>query len=192
VKTMIRDLQLDLQALIGKKPNVLHFVRALLLKREFHIVLLYRLSYRLHAWGIPLLPTLLQRLNIIVFGIEISYKIRIAPGFKINHGLGTVIGDADIGSNVVIFQNVTIGTNYPELTNSRKPKGYPTIEENVVIFAGAKIVGPVTIGKNSIIGANAVVTSHVLPNSIVSVPQPVVIGTVKQQSDMRMGGSGFE
>jgi serine O-acetyltransferase len=173
---MIISLRQDLKALINKEPTAFDFLRAFLLKREFHILLIYRLSHLLYYWKLPLLPSLTQRLNIILFGIEISFKIRIAGGFKVNHGVGTVVGDAEIHSNVVIFQNVTIGANYPELTKSKKIKGYPVIEDNVVIFPGAKIVGPITIGENSIIGANAVVTMDVLPNSVVTVPQAVVFG----------------
>lgn len=176
VRRMHEDLMKDLKALIDKNPSAIDFFRAMLFKREFHMILIYRLSHLLFKWKLPLVSSLIQRLNIIFFSIEISYKIHIAGGFRINHGIGTVIGDAEIGNDVIIFQNVTIGANYPELTKSKKIKGYPIIEQKVVIFSGAKIIGPITIGANSIIGANAVVTSNILPNSIVSGPQSVVIG----------------
>ncbi|WP_227013993.1 serine O-acetyltransferase [Paenibacillus psychroresistens] len=173
---MYEDLWKDLKALIDRDPSTLDFFRAMLFKREFHMILIYRLSHLFFNWKLPLVPTLIQRMNIIFFGIEISYKIHIAGGFRINHGLGTVIGDATIARDVIIFQNVTIGANYPELTESKKIKGYPIIEQKVIIFPGAKIIGPITIGSNSVIGANAVVTSNILPNSIVSGPRSVVIG----------------
>jgi serine O-acetyltransferase len=177
VRRMHEDLMQDLKALIDRNPTAIDFIRAVLFKREFHMMLIYRWSHLVYKWKLPLFASFIQRLNIILFGIEISYKIHIAGGFKINHGLGTVIGDAEIGKDVIIFQNVTIGSNYPELTQSKKIKGYPTIEQKVIIFPGAKIVGPITIGAHSIIGANAVVTTNILPNSIVSVPQSVVIGS---------------
>jgi serine O-acetyltransferase len=176
VRCMKEDLSKDLKALIDRDPTLIDFLRAMIFKREFHMILIYRLSHLIFKWKLPLVSSLIQRLNIIFFGIEISYKIHIAGGFRINHGIGTVIGDAKIDKDVIIFQNVTIGANYPELTRSMKIKGYPVIEQNVIIFPGAKIIGPITIGSNSIIGANAVVTSNVLPNSIVSGPQSVVIG----------------
>lgn len=174
---LLTKLQADLQALIQRRPSFLDFARALLLKREFHIMLIYRISHVLYRWRLSWLATLCQRLNILLFSIEISCKIDLAPGVKINHGIGTVIGDAEIHGQVIIFQNVTIGVNYPEFTRSTKEKGYPIIEENVIIFPGAVISGPVVVGRGSIIGANAVITRNVAPGSIVSVTPAAVIGT---------------
>lgn len=184
---LLSSLKQDLQALIQKEPGLSDFARALLLKREFHIMLLYRLSRQAYRFRMPWLATLVQRINIVLFSIEISYKIEIAGGVKINHGIGTVIGDAEIHGGVVIFQNVTIGVNYPEWTHSNKKKGYPVIEENVVIFPGAVIVGPITVGKNSIIGANAVVTRDVLPGSVISVPPATDIAKRDSQFTVTRG-----
>ncbi|QJD87203.1 serine O-acetyltransferase [Cohnella herbarum] len=176
-ESLLSKLKEDLRMLIDKEPSRMDMFRAVLLKREFHIMMIYRLSHFFYNLKLSYLATVMQRINIMFYGVEISFKINIGSGFRINHGVGTVIGDAVIHTSVTVFQNVTIGANYPELTSSNKPKGYPTIEERVVIFPGAVIVGPITIGKNSVIGANAVIVSNIPPESVIAAPKAVEIGS---------------
>ena len=100
-------------------------------------------------------------------GIEIHPGARIGDKFFIDHGMGVVIGEtAIIGNNVTIFHDVTLGG-----TGKEKGKRHPTIEDNVFIGSGAKILGNITIGKNAKIGANAVVLNDVAPNTtVVGIP----------------------
>jgi serine O-acetyltransferase len=96
-------------------------------------------------------------------GIEIHPGAQIGPGFFIDHGMGVVIGEtAEVGANVTLYHGVTLGG-----TSWKKGKRHPTIEADVVIGAGAKVLGPITVGAGSRIGANAVVVKDVPPNSVV-------------------------
>jgi serine O-acetyltransferase len=96
-------------------------------------------------------------------GIEIHPGATIGPGFFIDHGMGVVIGEtAEIGANVTLYHGVTLGG-----TSITKGKRHPTLSDNVVVGTGAKVLGAITIGEGSRIGANAVVVKSVLPNSVV-------------------------
>ena len=102
-------------------------------------------------------------------GIEIHPKAKIGKNLFIDHGMGVVIGEtSEIGNNVTIYHNVTLGGISPSINSNdqRNIKRHPTLEDNVVIGSGAQILGPVIIGKNSLIGANAVVTKDVSAKSI--------------------------
>jgi serine O-acetyltransferase len=114
----------------------------------------------------------LQRVAQVLYGIDISYEADIAPGVTIRHGVGIVVGNrAKICRDVVLFHGVTVGKR---LSGSKeRPDGMPVIEEGVLVGAGAVVLGPVTVGAGSIIGANTVVTKDVPPGSIVTGPPPV-------------------
>lgn len=129
----------------------------------------YYLSKKLYNKKIPVLPQVIMKLIRIVFACEIPYWCNIGYNVILSHnGLGVVIHPgADIGNNVKILQNVTIG--------GRNGKGAPCIEDNVIIGAGACILGDITIGSNSQIGANAVVLNDIPPNSVVvGIPAKVI------------------
>ncbi|MCX7838836.1 MAG: serine O-acetyltransferase [Anaerolineae bacterium] len=119
----------------------------------------------------PLIPRFLSSLARILTGIEIHPGAKIGKGLFIDHGMGVVIGEtAEIGNNVTLYHGVTLGG-----TSLSKGKRHPTLEDNVVVGAGAKILGAITIGANSRIGANAVVVKSVPPNSVVvGVPGQIV------------------
>ncbi len=144
-----------------------------LLHPRFLPIVLCRLSRAAMLRRIPALPELLTYLNIALFGIEVSPRCEIGPGIFFPHPAGTVIGASRIGRNVTIFQGVTLGAKELDLTFDAKLR--PEIGNNVVVGAGAKILGGIHIGDNTSVGANAVVLKSVPANSIaVGVPARVV------------------
>jgi serine O-acetyltransferase len=128
-----------------------------------HAVLAYRLARRLHLAGIPLLPLVISYLSRSTTGIEIHPGAKIGDGFFIDHGSGVVIGEtAEIGENVTLYQGVTLGG-----TGFQAGKRHPSVEDNVTIGSGAKLLGPITVGHGAKIGANSVVVEDVPPCSTV-------------------------
>lgn len=123
----------------------------------------YRLANSLWRSGVPLAPFAISWATRAVTGIEIHPGARIGPGFFIDHGSGAVIGEtAEIGENVTIYQGVTLGG-----TGFQIGKRHPTVEDNVTIGSGAKLLGPIRIGHGAKIGANTVVVEDVPPMSTV-------------------------
>jgi len=128
-----------------------------------HALLAYRVAHALHTAGMPLLPRLISMLTRAVTGIEIHPAARIGRGLFIDHGAGVVVGEtADIGDDVTLYQGVTLGG-----TGFATGKRHPTVEDNVTIGSGAKLLGPITIGHGAKIGANSVVITDVPPHSTV-------------------------
>ena len=116
-----------------------------------------------------LIARMISQLSRFLTGIEIHPKAKIGKNLFIDHGMGVVIGEtSDIGNNVTIYHNVTLGGIAPSINSNdqRNIKRHPTLKDNVVVGSGAQILGPVVIGKNSLIGANAVVTKNVPEKSI--------------------------
>jgi len=138
----------------------------------FHAILTHRLAHYLHAvLRIPLLPRLISQVSRFFTGIEVHPGAQIGKGFFIDHGMGVVIGEtSEIGDNCTLFQGVTLGG-----TGKERGKRHPTLRNNVVVGAGAQILGSITIGENSYIGAGSVVTQEVPPNcTVVGVPGRIV------------------
>jgi serine O-acetyltransferase len=128
-----------------------------------HALLAYRLAHALHAAGVPFLPRLIAAIARSITGIEIHPAASIGQGFFIDHGMGVVIGEtAEIGDDVTLYQGVTLGG-----TGFATGKRHPTVEDNVTIGSGAKLLGPITVGHGSKIGAGSVVIHDVPPNSTV-------------------------
>jgi serine O-acetyltransferase len=128
-----------------------------------HALLSHRVAHALDAAGVPIAPRVIAYLSRSLTGIEIHPAAKIADGLFIDHGMGVVIGEtAEVGDNVTMYQGVTLGG-----TGFATGKRHPTIEDNVTIGSGAKLLGPITIGHGSKIGANSVVIHDVPPNSTV-------------------------
>ncbi len=126
-------------------------------------VLAHRVAHLMFAAKVPLLPRLVAAIGRAVTGIEIHPGANIGPGLFIDHGMGVVIGEtAEIGSDVTIYQGVTLGG-----TGFATGKRHPTVQDNVTIGSGAKLLGPIVVGHGSKIGANTVVIHDVPPNSTV-------------------------
>ena len=128
-----------------------------------HALLAYRVAHALMLARVPLLPRLLSLLTRAFTGIEIHPAALIGQGLFIDHGAGVVIGEtAEIGDNVTLYQGVTLGG-----TGFATGKRHPTVQDNVTIGSGAKLLGPITIGHGAKIGANSVVIHDVPANSTV-------------------------
>lgn len=138
----------------------------------FFAVLLYRLGACLHKKNVfaRLLGSLLWRFNLMVTGSDISVKAKIGPGLKIPHPIGIVIGPAQIGANVMILQNVTIGLRRFS-DNGSDVKNYPLIGDNCVLCSGSAILGPIILGSDVTVGTNTVVLFSVPPRiTVVGAP----------------------
>jgi serine O-acetyltransferase len=128
-----------------------------------HALLAHRVAHALYGARIPFLPRLIATVARAVTGIEIHPAAEIGKGFFIDHGMGVVIGEtAEIGDDVTMYQGVTLGG-----TGFATGKRHPTVEDNVTIGSGAKLLGPITVGHGAKIGANSVVIHDVPPNSTV-------------------------
>jgi serine O-acetyltransferase len=128
-----------------------------------HALLAHRAAHGLHDAGVPLLPRAIAYLSRAITGIEIHPAAKIGRGFFIDHGMGVVIGEtAELGDDITLYQGVTLGG-----TGFATGKRHPTVEDNVTIGSGAKLLGPITVGHGSKIGANSVVIHDVPANSTV-------------------------
>lgn len=157
----------EIKAVFDHDPAARSTLEVLLCYPGFHAVVLHRLSHWLWRHRLRLLGRWLSHFGRFLTGIEIHPGARIGRGFFIDHGMGVVIGETtEIGDNVTIYQGVTLGG-----TTHSKGKRHPTIERDVVIGAGAKVLGPFTVGAGSMVGAGSVVVKEVPPNStVVGVP----------------------
>jgi len=162
---LAREVREDLTAAQQRDPAARSVGRLemLLTYGGVQALLLHRVSHALHQAGVPLLPRLLAYVTTTVTGIEIHPAARIGRGLFIDHGAGVVIGEtAEVGDDVTIYQGVTLGG-----TGFARGKRHPTVGDEVMIGAGAKLLGPIEVGGRSKIGANSVVIHDVPPNSTV-------------------------
>ena len=133
----------------------------------------HRIAHTLYALGLPLLARIVAELAHSVTGIDIHPGAKIGPGFFIDHGTGVVIGEtAEIGQRVRVYQAVTLGAKrFPTDAEGNLQKGlprHPVVEDDVVIYAGATILGRVTLGKGATIGGNVWITESVPPGASVT------------------------
>lgn len=168
---MFEHLKKDIQAALDKDPAAKSKWEVLLTYSGVKALFYYRIAHKLHIRGHKLLARILSQRARRKTGIEIHPGAVIGEGLFIDHGAGVVIGETtEIGDNVTIYQGVTLGG-----TGKDVGKRHPTIGNNVMISAGAKILGPVVVGDNSKVGAGSVVLKNVPPHStIVGVPGRVV------------------
>ena len=134
-------------------------------------VFFHQISNFFYKAGFDLIARIISQTIRFFTGIEIHPGAKIGKNLFIDHGMGVVIGEtSEISDNVTIYHNVTLGGTSPSINTNeqRNSKRHPTLEENVVVGSGAQILGPVVIGKNSLIGANAVVTKDVPEKSIMA------------------------
>lgn len=154
---MYKNLKYDIDRIIENDPAARSRIEVLLLYPTIHVMIAYRISHFLYKRKLFFLARLISQIARFFTGIEIHPGATIGKGLVIDHGMGVVIGEtAEIGDNVLIYHGVTLGG-----TGKDKGKRHPTVEDNVTIGAGAKVLGPIRIGKNSKIGANSVVLKEV-------------------------------
>jgi len=160
---MFDTIRRDIQSIFDRDPAARSTMEILLCYPGLHAVWGHRISHWLWTHNRKLLARWMSQLARGLTGVEIHPGARIGPGFFIDHGMGVVIGEtAEVGANVTLYHGVTLGG-----TSLNKGKRHPTLGDNVVVGAGAKILGAITIGENSRVGANAVVVKPVPPDSVV-------------------------
>ena len=169
---MFRRVKNDIEVILHRDPAARGFVEILFCYPGFHALLGHRIAHRLWHNNFRLSARFFSHNLRFLTGIEIHPGAQIGKGLFIDHGMGVVIGETtEIGDNVTIYHGVTLGG-----TTWNKGKRHPTLGENVVIGAGAKVLGPITVGNNARIGSNAVVVKDVPANTtMVGVPgRPIV------------------
>lgn len=167
----ISRIKRDIAAVIERDPAARSWLEVILVYSGLHAIWIHRITHWLWLRNIRFLARWLSQAARWLTGIEIHPGATIGPGFFIDHGMGIVIGEtAEVGTDVTLYHGVTLGG-----TNMKIVKRHPTIGDRVVVGAGAKVMGAITIGADSRIGANAVVVRSVPENSVVvGVPGQIV------------------
>lgn len=183
---MFNTLRKDIKAVFDRDPAAQSVLEILIAYPGLQAIRAHRIAHWFWTHNMKTFARWLSNNSRNTTGIEIHPGATIGEGFFIDHGMGVVIGETtEIGKNVTLYHGVTLGG-----VSSHKGKRHPTIEDNVVIGAGAKVLGAITIGASSRIGANAVVVKSVPPNSVVvGVPGQVVMRSVpsSDQPDLNHG-----
>ncbi|GDX73467.1 serine O-acetyltransferase [Cyanobium sp.] len=176
--TILQAMAADLAIIKERDPAARSTLEILLCYPGFHALVMHRISHCLWRLRVPLLPRLLSQVGRLFTGIEIHPGARIGRGVFIDHGMGVVIGEtAVIGDHCLLYQGVTLGG-----TGKQHGKRHPTLKENVVVGAGAKVLGAITVGANTRIGAGSVLLRDVASDStVVGIP-----GRVIHQSGVRI------
>ena len=161
----------DLDSVLERDPAARTWMEVLIVYPGLHAIWAHRITHWLWMHKLKFLGRWLSQVARDLTGIEIHPGATLGPGFFIDHGMGVVIGEtAEVGADVTLYHGVTLGG-----TSLEKGKRHPTIGDRVVIGAGAKVLGAITIGDDSRIGANAVVVKSVPANSVVvGVPGQIV------------------
>ena len=168
---MINTIKSDIAIIKERDPAARGILEIFLCYPGFQAIFLHRFTHKLWNLKLPLIPRVISQINRTITGIEIHPGARIGKKVFIDHGMGVVIGEtAEIGDNCLLYQGVTLGG-----TGKNHGKRHPTLKENVVVGAGAKVLGSITVGANTRIGAGSVVVRSVQGNStVVGIPGRVV------------------
>lgn len=158
---MFKHLRHDLNRILEDDPAARSKLEVFLLYPSIHALIAYRISHFLYKHNIFFLARLISQISRFFTGIEIHPGATIGKGLFIDHGMGVVIGEtAEVGDDVTLYHGVTLGG-----TGKDKGKRHPTLGNNVVVGAGAKVLGPINIGDGAKIGANSVVLKDVPCNA---------------------------
>ena len=173
-----------LESIIKRDPAAKSKLSVVLTYPGVKAVFFHRIASFFSIAKFHLIARMISQLSRFLTGIEIHPKAKIGKNLFIDHGMGVVIGEtSEIGENVTIYHSVTLGGISPSIDsdNQRDVKRHPTLKDNVVVGSGAQVLGPIVIGKNAKIGANAVVTKDVPENAVmVGIPAKNV-GTTTEE-----------
>jgi serine O-acetyltransferase len=159
----MKRVRRDVEAVLERDPAATSAFEVITSYSGLHALWFHRVAHKLREAGVPILPRWISQFGRLVTGIEIHPGATIGEGFFIDHGAGVVIGETtEIGDNVTLYQGVTLGG-----TGKETGKRHPTIGDNVVIGAGAKVLGSITVGDDAKIGAGSVVVQSVPRNATV-------------------------
>ncbi len=173
----------DIKVIYENDPAAKNIFEVVLCYPGLHALIAHRFAHRLYKWNIPLIPRIISYITRIITGIEIHPGAKIGRRCFIDHGEGIVIGETTVvGNDVLIYQQVTLGG-----TGKESGKRHPTIGNNVILGAGAKVLGNITIGDFVRIGAGSVVVDNVPENStVVGVPGRIVHRMVTDKNGVLM------
>ncbi len=181
---MFQQMKRDIRVIFERDPAAKSIWEVILCYPGFHAVLFHRMAHWLYLRNLVLLPRMISQLSRFLTGIEIHPGAKIGQGLFIDHGTGVVIGEtSEVGDNVTLYQGVTLGG-----TGKEKGKRHPTIGNNVVIGAGARVLGSFKVGDNVKIGAGSVVNKPVPSDTtVVGVPGRIVLhhGVPIKDPDLR-------
>ncbi|MFW6306073.1 MAG: serine O-acetyltransferase [Bacillota bacterium] len=168
---MLKEIKSDIQAIFDRDPAANNIFEVLISYAGLHAIIIHRFCHILYKTGLRTIPRIISQISRFLTGIEIHPGAEIGKGFFIDHGMGVVIGETtEIGENVTLYQGVTLGG-----TGKEKGKRHPSIGNDVLIGAGARVLGSITIGNDSKIGAGSVVLKDVPENStVVGIPGRVI------------------
>ncbi|MDR7002480.1 serine O-acetyltransferase [Neobacillus niacini] len=174
---MFKTFKEDVEVVFEQDPAARSYFEVVLTYSGLHAIWAHRIAHAFYKRKFYFIARVISQASRFFTGIEIHPGAKIGRRFFIDHGMGVVIGETcEIGDNVTVFQGVTLGG-----TGKEKGKRHPTIKDNALIATGAKVLGSITIGENSKIGAGSVVLKEVPPNStVVGVPGRVVIQNGKR------------
>ena len=173
-----------LQSIIDRDPAAKSKLSLILTYPGVKAVFFHRLAHFFSVAKFDLIARIISQFSRFLTGIEIHPSAKIGKNLFIDHGMGVVIGEtSEIGDNVTIYHMVTLGGISPSINsnNQRNIKRHPTLMDNVVVGSGAQILGPVVVGKNSKIGANAVVTKNVEENAVMIGIPAKNVGTATEE-----------
>lgn len=178
---MFYRIKEDVKVVFERDPAARSTLEVILCYPGVHAVIMYRIAHSFWRSGSYVLARFISHIGRGLTGIEIHPAAKIGKGLFIDHGMGVVIGEtAIVGDNVTLYHQVTLGG-----TSLQRVKRHPTIEDNVIIGAGAKVLGNITIGENSRIGSGSVVVTDVPPNStVVGVPGKVVRNAIDKHANI--------
>lgn len=170
-KKAVSQIKEDIQTIYDKDPAARNLAEVFFCYPGLHALICHRICHKLNYWKIPFIPRLISQISRFFTGIEIHPAATIGRRFFIDHGMGVVIGETTvIGNDVLIYQGVTLGG-----TGKETGKRHPTVCDNVVIGAGAKVLGNILIGTGARIGAGSVVIDSVPEHStVVGIPGRIV------------------
>ena len=173
-----------LESIINRDPAAKSKLSVILTYPGVKAVFFHRIANFFSIAKLDLIARIISQFSRFLTGIEIHPKAKIGKNLFIDHGMGVVIGEtSEIGNNVTIYHMVTLGGISPSINSDvqRNSKRHPTLMDNVVVGSGAQVLGPVVVGKNAKIGANAVVTKDVTENAVmVGIPAKNV-GTATEE-----------
>ena len=173
-----------LESIIERDPAAKSKLAVILTYPGVKAVFMHKIANFFAIAKFDLIARIISQFSRFMTGIEIHPKARIGKNLFIDHGMGVVIGEtSDIGDNVTIYHMVTLGGISPSINSNaqREVKRHPTLQDNVVVGSGAQVLGPITIGKNAKIGANAVVTKNVPENGIMIGIPAKNVGTATEE-----------
>lgn len=174
----------DIQTIFDKDPAATSILEIFCCYPGLHALIMHRIAHKLYVWKWPVLPRFISQISRFFTGIEIHPGAQIGRRFFIDHGFGVVIGETTIiGDDVLLYQGVTLGG-----TGKEHGKRHPTLKNNIVVGAGAKVLGNITIGNNVRIGAGSVVVADVPDDcTVVGIPGRIAIQRGQKDNILQHG-----